>query len=1118
MKPTVVEAISRFGKAAKAKLGNPTVSGEPEDQLRAPFEQLLGDMAALSGFAPDVVVAVGESSLAALHSRPDYAVTVHGPLVGFVELKAPGKGADPRRMKGAHDKAQWARLQSLPNLLYTDGNEFSLWRDGALASPVVRLGGDIETSGDKLAPGSGLEALFDSFFQWQPVAPTSAKELAEVSARLCRLLRDEVTDALERKSPALTTLAADWRDLLFPSATDRQFADGYAQAVTFGLLMARARDIAIESDLHKACEELKKTSSLIGTALELLTYSQETRDDLATALRTLERVLQVVDWPTVSKGRDDAWLYFYEDFLEVYDNDLRKQTGSYYTPPEVVGGMVRLVDEALRRPGFNQPRGLAAPSVTVADPATGTGTFVLGVLQHIAQVVAADEGAGAVKGAVEAALQRLLAFELQLGPFAVAQLRVLAEAVTLTGALPRTAPRMFVTDTLGNPDDDGGHFPGFLAPIGKQRKDANRIKREEPITVVIGNPPYKEKAKGRGGWVEGEGRAKGSFAPLDDWMPPPAWGVGAHSKHLRNLYIYFWRWATWKVFDHLPKAGAGGSGIVAFITVAGFLSGPGFQRMREYLRQRCDEVWVIDCSPEGHQPEVATRIFQGVQQPVCIVLASRWGKGPKDEPAAVHWRALPAGNRQAKFDALGTLALDAPGWVDCPNEGRAPFLPESSNAWADHPGLEDFFIYNGSGVQPKRVWVIAPDVTSLTQRWQRLIDAPLEKKEALFHPTLRNGKPADRHIRSVVGEALPGFRTTSAPLVDETGPCVQPVRYGFRSFNRQWIIPDSRVITQANAALWRSRSEQQVFLTALTSKSPSSGPALTLAAHVPDQDHYLGSFAGRVFPLWTDAAATRPNLRTALLAFLASAYGRPVGAEDLFAYIVALAAHPAYIERFRSDLATPGLRIPLTADAATFAEAAAIGRHVVWLHSFGERMADPAAGRPSGPPRLPPERRPKVPPAGAIPSDAAGMPDSIGHDATKQRLLVGSGHIEPVPAAVWRYEVSGKQVLTQWFSYRRKTRERPVIGDRRPPSPLGDIQPEAWPAEYTTELLNVLNVLGLLIDLEPLQAAMLDRVCNGPLLSAEVLRAAGAFADIATAKRKAAPGQPEHPDLFAAEA
>lgn len=757
--------------------------------------------------------------------------------------------------------------------------------------------------------------------------------------------------------------------------------------------------------------------------------------------------------------------------------------------------------------------------MTVADPATGTGTFVLGVLQHIAAVVAADEGAGAVKGAVEAALRRLLAFELQLGPFAVAQLRVLAEAVTLTGALPKTAPRMFVTDTLGNPDDDGGHFPGFLAPIGKQRKDANRIKREEPITVVIGNPPYKEKAKGRGGWVEGEGREKGSFAPLDDWMPPPAWGVGAHSRHLRNLYIYFWRWATWKVFDHLPKAGDGGSGsgsgIVAFITVAGFLSGPGFQRMREYLRQRCDEVWVIDCSPEGHQPEVATRIFQGVQQPVCIVLASRWSTGAKAASAAVRWRALPAGPRQGKFDVLTALALNASGWVDCPSEGRAPFLPESSGAWTDHPALDDFFFYNGTGVMLGRTWVIAPDVESLRRRWERLVMAPAEQKERLFHPHLAKKGLGDRHINRVVSTALAGYAVNERAVGEEERACVAPVPYGVRSFDRQWIVPDVRLINRPNPELWQVRSDRQLYLTASQDRSPTNGPAITVSGLIPDVHHYNGR-GGRVFPLWADGAATQPNLSPALLVFLASTYGQPVGPEDLFAYIVAIAAHPAYIERFRTDLATPGLRIPLTADANTFAEAAALGRRVVWLHSFGERMADPAAGRPSGAPRLPPERRPNVPPGGAIPSDADGMPDSIGHDATKQRLLVGSGHVEPVPAAVWRYEVSGKQVLTQWFSYRRKTRERPIIGDRRPPSPLGDIQPEAWPAEYTTELLNLLNVLGLLIDLEPAQAAMLDRVCHGPLLSAEALRTAGAFADIAIPKRKA-PSKPEHPDLFPAK-
>jgi hypothetical protein len=137
---TVEKAVSEFGALAKSKLENPSATGEPEDQLRAPFEQLLSRLAVLAGFKALNVVAVGETSLSEIHTRPDYAVTVHGALAGFVELKAPGKGADPRRFKGQHDKAQWNKLTSLPNLIYCDGNSFSLWRNGELAHPLVRLG------------------------------------------------------------------------------------------------------------------------------------------------------------------------------------------------------------------------------------------------------------------------------------------------------------------------------------------------------------------------------------------------------------------------------------------------------------------------------------------------------------------------------------------------------------------------------------------------------------------------------------------------------------------------------------------------------------------------------------------------------------------------------------------------------------------------------------------------------------------------------------------------------------------------------------------------------------------------------------------------------------------
>ncbi len=474
MKLTIGTAISEFGIAAKAKLANPAATGQPEDQIRAPFEQLLLDVATLSGFPSGSVVPVGESPVSDLKTRPDYAVTVQKSLVGFVELKAPGKGCDPRKFKDPHDKGQWERLCSLPNLLYTDGNGFSLWQDGKLVGTVLHLGGDIESSGAKLAPPPGLQTLFENFLRWQPVAPRSARDLAHTTARLCRLLRDEVTEQLGLKSEALTSLATDWRKLLFPDATDERFADGYAQAVTFGMLMARAKGIPLGKGLQLAASELTKSSSLIGAALRLLTESSENQQTLKTSLDTLTRVLDAVDWNKISKGQPDAWLYFYEEFLAIYDNKLRKLTGSYYTPPEVVSAMVALVDEALCSERFGLHAGLAAPSVTFADPATGTGTFMLGVLRRIAQRVRDDQGEGAVPGVIHDALKRLIAFEIQLGPFAVAQLRILAEVLDLTGSTSNEPLRMFVTDTLGNPYDDAEWIPGIWPQLENRAKTQTR--------------------------------------------------------------------------------------------------------------------------------------------------------------------------------------------------------------------------------------------------------------------------------------------------------------------------------------------------------------------------------------------------------------------------------------------------------------------------------------------------------------------------------------------------------------------------------------------------------------------------------------------------------------------
>lgn len=270
---------------------------------------------------------------------------------------------------------------------------------------------------------------------------------------------------------------------------------------------------------------------------------------------------------------------------------------------------------------------------------------------------------------------------------------------------------------------------------------------------------------------------------------------------------------------------------------------------------------------------------------------------------------------------------------------------------------------------------------------------------------------------------------------------------------------------------------------------------MTLTCLIPDLHHYHGR-GGRVFPLWRDHDTTQSNAKPSLLNHLANLYASPVKAEDIIAYLAAVIAHPAFTARFKADLVRPGLRVPVTAGAKLFTEAVELGSEVIWLHCYGERFADPVAGRPKHRPRLPKGSAPTIPKAGEIPGAPEPLPDTMDYDPVERRLKISKGYIENVTPEMWAYEVSGTRVLWHWFSYRRRDRSRPIIGDRRPPSPLDSIQPDHWLPEYTSDLLDLLNVLGRLIALEPKQADLLDRICSNLLLSADQLRDAGAFTHV----------------------
>ena len=363
---------------------------------------------------------------------------------------------------------------------------------------------------------------------------------------------------------------------------------------------------------------------------------------------------------------------------------------------------MRLTEEALVH-RLGKTAGFQDSGVLTVDPAMGTGTYLHTILERVAEQAATEHGEGVTAGAVSQAASRLGGFELQMGPYAVAELRTADLLASHGAAPPPEGMRLYVTDTLDDPHAEQTQLASGLQLIAASRRKANEVKATANVTVVIGNPPYKELAVGEGGWVEGGGQAHGkrSRAILEDFVAP---GIGRFKAKLKNYYIYFWRWATWKVWESTGSDEAGDAGIVCFISTSGYLTGPAFVGMREYLRRHASEGWIIDLTPEGQTPDVPTRIFPGVRQPLAIGLFLRTAHTSPDVPARIRYRPV-TGRQEEKFAELSKVTLDGPGWRDVRPDWTDPLTPAAVGAWDSYPALSDLLPWYSPGVFPTRTWV-----------------------------------------------------------------------------------------------------------------------------------------------------------------------------------------------------------------------------------------------------------------------------------------------------------------------------------------------------------------------------------------------------------------------------
>jgi hypothetical protein len=934
----------------------------------------------------------------------------------------------------------------------------------------------------------------------------SAEILAVRMADVAKDVRDEVLalHEVETDDGPIRSLLADVREQLLHDLTPQRFADMYAQTMVYGLLTARVTHP--EDFKAEGVTAILKFENPFLDAVYARFREQtgETFDIDELGLRDLADELGKTDIDDVladfgaANRRDDPVVHFYEDFLARYDPEQRIRLGAFYTPTPVVQYIVRTVDRFLkerfglllgaadrttwaelaeRLPDIDLPEGVdpEAPVVSMVDPATGTGTFLVEWIRVARENVLAD---GVARGLSDregeerwhewlrdVVLPRMNALEISLASYAVAHLKVsllLPDDIRAAKRLP-----IFLGDTLAAPRDERP-FEEMRDPVSLEGLEAERVKFGTHQTIVLGNPPYDRVTQDAvTGWLVEPGPSGAS--PLDDIRRPAIDNtIFSHVASLYNLYVYFWRWALWKAFEQ-----NNGPGVVSFITASSWLTGPGFLGLRQLARRLADEIWIVDLGGDNRGAHPEENVFD-IETPVAIVTLVRVGSGDVATPANARYRRI-KGSRQEKLsvlELLGEGSVPDSDWMQVSEDWFAALAPPSGGAaWQEFPALTELFPWQQPGCMFNRTWPISPDPESLERRWSMFVGTldPIERARLFVTP------PTGRNIRTAVAGMT--------RLIDLGADSVHEpiVRYAYRSFDTEWAFNDPRLAALERPSLWASLSNKQCFMSSLLTQRLGRGPAATASVAVPDRNFFCGR-AGAVIPLLRTASGD-PNISPDTVELISASHreinseAAQVDGRNLFAYSYGVLAGADYTDRFEEELATPGPRVPLSADPDLFKEMSDHGLELLWLHTNGERFDLPARHWRS--------TRADYSIVWATP--VTMMPESlndVAYDAHDRTLTIGDGVISGILPEVWSFEVSGMQVVRKWLGYRTL---RGAGRAARGKSPLDAIRPTSWHPEWSEELIDLLVVLTRTIELQPRGIELLDRILAGPLIAASDL-------------------------------
>lgn len=917
----------------------------------------------LESLSPGILVTNEPAHIAC--GAPDYILTKGKIPVGYIEAKDIGEDLSHKK-----HKEQFSRYRSsLSNLIITDYINFWLYRNNERVATVQIA--KIKNSRVVGIPEKYEEfkRLIKDFTTLTGQTIKSAKRLAEIMANKARLLADIIEQVLinsKKQESGLHGQMKAFKEILIHDIEPRNFADIYAQTIAYGMFAARLNDPTLEDfSRQEAASLIPKSNPFLRKLFQYIAgYDLDERikwivDALADVFRATDVSSLLKDFGKATQ-QNDPMIHFYETFLAEYDPKLRKSRGVYYTPEPVVNFIVRAVNDILKKE-FKLKDGLADISKTkikiksqnpdkrtktgfkeieqevhkvqILDPAAGTGTFLAEVVKQIYKKFKNQQGIW--NNYVDKhLLPRLNGFELLMAPYAMAHLK-LELLLTKTGYKPKNKQRLnvYLTNSLEEHHPDTGTL--FANWLSTEANEANHIKRDTPVMVVIGNPPYSGESTNKGDWI---------MNLLQDYKKEPGGKERLkeqNSKFINDDYVKFLRYGQYFIEKN-------GEGILAFINPHGFLDNPTFRGMRWNLLKTYDKIFTIDLHGNAKKKEVSpdglpdVNVFD-IMQGVSINIFVKTGNKKDNELGKIFHYDL-YGKRKNKYQFLWNNNINSVSYVELSNVKPYYFFVQKDFKvqikYDKYFSIIDLFKVNSLGIQTHR------DALSIDEN----IESLKTRIKEFYNKTIENEILKEKYsIKENSEWKLSKKRNGS---YEET----KIVKIAYRPFDTQYIYYDNNIVDRLRNNVSKHFINHTNICLVVPRQCVSDWRYSFISKNIIESNltGTAGRFgAGYFFPLYLypgqkiDGVFTnnsrKPNLNTKTVEQIAKKLQLIFSNEkeikkttftpiNVLDYIYAVLHSPTYREKYKEFLKIDFPRVPYPKDKKTFWQLVDLGKKLRKIH------------------------------------------------------------------------------------------------------------------------------------------------------------------------------------------